>query len=101
MISLNAALADLEQIHREIIAHNSEQMQHPRTRAWLRGEGREPSNTAIGIVSTAPTVAIHRRIDSEGGVSIADVTLAIVALQKALKRAQARSVREDQQACAA
>lgn len=85
----------------EVIAHNFERMQHPRMRAWLQGEGREPSNAAIGIVSTAPAVAIHRRIDSEGGVSVADVCQAIAALQKALQRAQARSVREDRQACAA
>lgn len=59
---LDAALTDLDRVTGEVIQHNACQMQHPKMRAWLVGNGREPDNGAAGIVSTTPRARIFSKL---------------------------------------
>lgn len=87
---LDAALADLERVTSEAIQHNAAQMQHPRMRAWLTGNGREPDNAAAGIVSTAPHAQLVARMRRGEPVTIAEVCQAIARMQRNLQRMQKR-----------
>lgn len=87
---LTAALADLERAASQVIQHNSVQMQHPRMRAWLTGNGREPDNSQARIVSTLPYAQIVARMRRGEAVTIGEVAEATARLQRNLARKQKR-----------
>lgn len=87
---LDAALADLERVTSEVIQHNARQMQHPKMRAWLTADGREPDNAAAGIVSTAPGTQLIARMRRGEAVTVAEVCQAIAKMQRQLQRKQKR-----------
>ncbi|CAH1745635.1 protein of unknown function [Thauera humireducens] len=87
---LTAALADLERAASQVIQHNSVQMQHPRMRAWLTGNGREPDNGSSGIVSALPYAQIVARMRRGEAVTIGEVSEATARLQRNLARKQKR-----------
>ena len=83
---LDAALADLDRAASEVMKHNWKQMQHPRIRAWLTSDRREPDNGVAGIVSTAPHAQIRARLLRGEEVTIAEVSDAIARMQRNLAR---------------
>lgn len=87
---LDAALADLDRVTSEVIQHNARQMQHPKMRAWLTADRREPDNGAAGIVSTAPHAQLIARMQRGEPVTIAAVCQAIARMQRNLQRMQKR-----------
>lgn len=90
MNNLNAALADLEQIRHEVIEWNGRLMANTQVQAWLRDQRKEPDNSIIGLVSTAPAVQIHKHIDAAGGIAVGLVAAAIEKMQRDLRRARDR-----------
>lgn len=90
---LDAALVDLEHVTRDVIRHNSARMSHSRIKAWLVADRREPCDTRIGIVSTAPAAQIRRRLLAGDAVTVAEVSLAIARMQRAVARAVERAKR--------
>lgn len=87
---LTAALDDLERAASQVIQHNATQMLHPRMRAWLTGNGREPDNGAAGIVSALPYAQIVARMRRGEEVAISEVFEATARLQRNLARKQKR-----------
>lgn len=85
---LDAALADLERVTNDAIRHNARQMQHPKMRAWLTADRREPDNGAAGIVSTAPYAQLVARMRRGESVTLAEVCQAIAKMQRQLQRTQ-------------
>lgn len=90
---LNAAMVDLEHVTRDVIRHNAARMPHSRIKAWLLTDRREPCDTRIGIVSTAPAAQIRRRLLAGDAVTVAEVSLAIARMQRAVARAVERAKR--------
>lgn len=87
---LDLAPADLERTTAEVLQHNWRQMQHPRMRAWLVGNGKEPQDGVAGIVSTAAAAQIRRQHQRGEAVTLAEVAVAIAKMQKGMQRAQRR-----------
>jgi len=87
---LDAARADLERVTSDAIRHNSRQMQHPKMRAWLTADRREPDNGVAGIVSTAPYAQLVARMRRGEAVTLAEVCQAIARIQRNLQRTQKR-----------
>lgn len=90
---LDAALVDLERVTSAVIQHNAARMQHSHVKAWLVADRREPCDTRIGIVSTAPAAQIRRRLLAGDTVTVAEVSLAIARMQRAVARAVERAKR--------
>lgn len=92
---LDAALADLERVTSAAIQHNARQLQHPKMRAWLTADGREPDNAAAGLVSTAPGAQLIARMRRGESVTLAEVCQAIAKMQRQLQRTQKRLAERD------
>ena len=90
---LDAALVDLEYATQDVIRHNSARMQHSHVKAWLVADRREPCDTRIGIVTIAPAARIRKRLLTGDTVTVAEVSLAIARMQRAVARAVERAKR--------